>query len=155
MSHESCEAALQTVLAGVAGFSADTVVLADFGILSRGPDQLMVLTYAGFDQEDVAGQGDRFITWRETIHLYVRYVDNVQVHALARTTRQGIIDRLNAYYRLNSASNVFRADVFSGSTPGLGEPPGALANIQVGAVKYYHETFNVEMVEESDFAYVG
>jgi len=153
MSFSTCEAAALTLLAGASGFSADTVVAADFGILSRGPDQLLVLTYSDFMQEDIAGGGDRFITWGFGLHLYLRWVDNPSVHVAASVARQAIIDRMNAYYRLNGASNVFKAGVMSGAVPGLGEPPGALNNIVVGSVKYYHETMRLEVVEELDFDY--
>lgn len=155
MSYTTSEAAAQAVLAGVTGFSTATVVLGDFGQLSRGPAQLMVLSYAGFEQEINAGAGDVFITWNILLHLYVKYVDDVTVHARAAVLRQAIIDRLNAYYRLNGAANVNHAEVMSGSVPGTGEPPGALANVVIGNVKYYKETFRVSIVEESDFAFVA
>lgn len=153
MSYTTCEDALRTLLAGVTGFSSENVVAGNFGILSLGYDRVLVLSYSDFDQEDDGGGGDRMISWHLTAHLYERYVDDPTVHALAAVDRQAIIDRVNAYYRLNGAPNVNHADVMSGSVPGLGDPPGALANIVIGNVKYYHETFRVTIVEELDFAY--
>ena len=156
MSYEGVEAALQTLLQGVSGFTAVQVVLGDFKVLSQGLAPAMVLQYGGFEQEDVAFDGDKFVTWTVVVNLAIRYLRDDQIHNDARDIRQLVIDRINTYPRLNAAANVRRADIVRGGPMGNveGSGSGSFYNrYAIGNNAYYIERFEVRIVEETDFTY--
>jgi len=157
VSYATCETALASQLANVAGFSAGQVSLDDWTPLDRGINPLLVLGYDGFVSEPSTFDAEYLTTWRIAVNVLVRYQRDDQLHTDMVAYRQAIFDRLAAYPRLGTAedSGIMVSIVTDGEPLTKRATGGALEAIMAGNARYAQEVLHVAIQDEQDYALSG
>lgn len=111
MSYDVVEGGLLTILRKATGFSVGNTSQGDYRILSESGERYCVLTPGPIRNRVLVG-APRYIstTWITNLELFIPYLDNLtEIWQELRTTRQHIIDTLDAYPRLDSTTGVVNA----------------------------------------------
>ena len=117
MSFETMQSALQTLLATVSGYTTANITLADYRVLQRGYEKIIVLRPGAFTRDRLDFAGGRDNIWNVIVELFIKYKDDAQVQNAIRDERQNIIDKIDQYSKLNNTSGCFHAMIISGAEP--------------------------------------
>jgi len=117
MSYSTCENALETIIKQVTGYSIANVTKGDYRILGHGVSKAVVLVPGAFTRNAAAESWLR-TAWIANIELYVPFTGDISTIASSiRTERQAIIDEVDKYPTLNSATGVVLARITGGGEP--------------------------------------
>ena len=118
MSYSSVESALLTVLQLHADYSTANSSAGDYRVLAASSARSVILSPGPFAREVVAAPRRVRNAWVINLDLFVPFrIDLSTVAAAIRTDRQTILDHLDKYPTLNSATGVLNA-----FCTGAGEP---------------------------------
>ena len=144
MSYTQVRDDLVSLLQGVTNFDVNSVAAGNFSLLNRGLDRAMVISYLGVGVErETSGRNLR--RWRFGITLFEKLSpDEASVETRAATDREAILNRMMSYPLLNS-THVRDVQIVSGED--LGD------EVQIGGVRYFRESFEVEAEEDVEANY--
>lgn len=111
MSYDVVEQGLLTIIRKATGFDVNNTSQGDYRILAEPREQYCILTPGPIRNRTLIG-APRYIstTWITNLELFVPYIDNLtEIWEELRTTRQYLIDTLDAYPRLDSTDGVVNA----------------------------------------------
>ena len=146
MSYQSCRDAAVTQLRSVAGFGAVNVTAGDWSFLNSGPDRGIVVMFDRMEHRR-SGMGRREIDWVLQLHLVEKLLPNAQAAEIVFATDiQAIIDRIDAYPRLNAAAGVLDAHLMEASDTG--------EDITFGSTRYVHYGLILKITEEGSAGYL-
>ena len=119
MSYTTVEDALQTVIAKISGYTADTNVMkGDYRALGTGQNLVVVLTPGPAQHSLVTSPRRVSSSWVIDIELFIGFKDEIStIAADIRTERQKIIDEIDKYPTLDSTANVVNAVIESLDEP--------------------------------------
>lgn len=163
MTLTTVEAALETELELVLDADATPAVLgtakvsfANWKILAAGPYQAIIIQSSGFANEIIAFGDESEISWRWTLHLCTRYLDDAQAAAKEAVFVQNVFTQLSTYPKLHNAANIKDSMVVGGATNPIGPGQGVSSPlIEVGSGHYKVYQINFVIAEYQAFTIAG
>jgi hypothetical protein len=119
MSYDSVEEGLLNIVRKAIGFNIGNTTRGDYRILSESQEKFVVLTPGPIRGRRLLA-APRYIEtiWVVNLELFIPYQDDLsEVWKLLRTSRQNLLDVLDAYPRLDSAVGVNNAFAEGALTP--------------------------------------
>ena len=144
MSYNVCEAALATIVKLVSGYTVANVSQGDYRVLGAGVTKAVILTPGRFTRETAAERWMRS-NWVVNMELYVAFGGEIStVASNIRSERQNIIDKVDQYPTLNSATGVVLARLTGGDEPEVW---------QMGAMQFWKQILYCEIQERAVVTY--
>ncbi|MDD4984190.1 MAG: hypothetical protein PHQ43_00175 [Dehalococcoidales bacterium] len=144
MSYSTVETALATVIKKATGYSTTNVASGDYRVLAKGNAKAVVLQPGSFEREYVSTQYMRS-AWAINVELYVLWGgEQSTVAGNIRTERQALIDKIDQYPTLDSATGVVRAILKSAGPPEIW---------QVGAMQFWKQIMVCQVEERTTVTY--
>lgn len=149
MTWEGVVTGLETLLEGVAGFSAAQVSQEDYTVLNKGVAKAIVLHHAAAVVTDQTLGGQIDIRRTIEVHVFEQYKNPVDTENNLRDDVELVMQRIYQYWKLNATANVLGAWVRTISDSGI--PPEELV---ANPNRWRARTIEVEIWEHSTLAFL-
>jgi len=140
MSYNSVESALATIIKKASGYSATNVAQGDYRVLAKGNAKAVILQPGAFIRSQAAESWKRS-QWNVNVEIYIAFGGEIStVAGNIRTERQSIIDKIDQYPTLDSASGVVLAELAGGGEPEMW---------QIGAQQFWKQVMICRVEERA------